>query len=62
MNDVGLIILAPRRGNGPCARCQIDLVPGHLRNFLAALSDQGKKLYDATVRRPDLAGGFDDGA
>src|SRR5215212_4718009 len=60
MHDVRLAVLRSGAGDRPNLLFKIELIPGHLGDFLPALRCQSEKLNDAAVGSPDLPGCFDD--
>ena len=54
MDDVRLAVLRSGAGDLPNLLFEIELIPGHLGDFLPALRCQGEKLNDAAVGSPDL--------
>src|SRR5215204_1045562 len=60
VDQVWLAVLRSGARDGPNLLLEIELIPGHLGDFLPALRCQGEKLNDAAVGSPDLPGCFGD--
>jgi hypothetical protein len=59
VHDVRLAVLRSCSGNGPNPLLEVELVPGHLSDFLPPLRREREKLDNAAVRTPDLPGCLD---
>src|SRR5215204_6167005 len=60
MHDVRLAVLRSSAGNGPNLLLDIELIPGHPGDLLAALRCKRQEVNNAAVRSPDLSGCLDD--